>query len=342
MSAPAKFKLYKRCNGVYYIIQEAAGKKRYRSTHCTLKNEALKALAECKRLFAEKCRPMLLSSFITDFLGYAERTFSKGTVTIYRRALEAFKAHTRNPLLTSITAQHADQFKAAGLEKKRPVTVNIDLRALRAAFNTALRWKLLESNPLQGVKLAPVEEQVPTFFTRQDFEKLIGLIRENWLRELTVFAVLTGLRRGEICNLKWEQVDIARRFLRIQSSATFRTKQGKMRNVPLSDPAFHLIQQRFGRTTGEYVFSLNDARISESWVSHKFKSYVYEARLSNDALHFHSLRHTFASWLVQAGTSIFEVQKLLGHSDIKVTEAYSHLQPENLHGTVNRIKLRLN
>ncbi len=342
MSVASKFKLFKRSNGIYYIIQEEAGKKQYRSTHSTLKSEALKALAECRHLFADKCRPMLLSSFISDFLRYAEGTFSKGTVTIYRSALENFKACAGDILLASITARHFDHFKVARLRKRKPVTINIDLRALRAAFNTAVRWKLLDTSPFQGVKLVPVEEQVPTFFTRVDFEKLIGLIKENWLRELTIFAVLTGLRRGEICNLKWEHVDIARRFLRIQSSATFRTKHGKMRIVPLSDPALRLIQQRFSKSPSEYVFTLKDAKMSESWVSHKFKWYVYEAKLNNDALHFHSLRHTFASWLVQAGTSIFEVQKLLGHSDIKVTQVYAHLQPETLYAAVNKIALSLN
>jgi site-specific recombinase XerD len=80
----------------------------------------------------------------------------------------------------------------------------------------------------------------------------------------------------------------------------------------------------------------------DRWVSHKFKYYVYEARFSDDRLHFHSLRHTFASWLVQDGVSLYEVQKLLGHSSIAVTQVYSHLQPEQLHATVNRLKVGLN
>jgi site-specific recombinase XerD len=69
---------------------------------------------------------------------------------------------------------------------------------------------------------------------------------------------------------------------------------------------------------------------------------VKEAKLENHRLHLHSLRHTFASWLVQDGVSLYEVQKLLGHSSIAVTEIYSHLQPEQLHETVNRLKVSLN
>ena len=73
----------------------------------------------------------------------------------------------------------------------------------------------------------------------------------------------------------------------------------------------------------------------------KLKKYVTEIGLDGK-LHFHSFRHTFASWLVQDGVSLYEVQKLLGHSNIAVTQVYSHLQPEGLHSTVNKISLTLN
>jgi integrase/recombinase XerD len=65
---------------------------------------------------------------------------------------------------------------------------------------------------------------------------------------------------------------------------------------------------------------------------------VRRSEVADKNLHFHSLRHTFASWLVQDGVSLYEVQKLLGHSSIAVTQVYSPLQPEQLHATVNRIR----
>ena len=73
--------------------------------------------------------------------------------------------------------------------------------------------------------------------------------------------------------------------------------------------------------------------ISQDRITKTFKKYVIKSKL-NPKLKFHSLRHTFASWLVQRGVSIYEVSKLLGHSDIKVTEIYAHLKPENLRNAV--------
>ena len=87
-----------------------------------------------------------------------------------------------------------------------------------------------------------------------------------------------------------------------------------------------------------------DWRISEvppHFVSKRFKIHARRVGLRED-LHFHSLRHTFATWLVQEGVSIYEVQKLLGHSSISVTQIYSHLAASELHGAVNKIQVVLN
>ncbi len=89
------------------------------------------------------------------------------------------------------------------------------------------------------------------------------------------------------------------------------------------------------------MFSLTDRKVMANWVTHKLKRYIRRLDL-DDRLRFHSLRHTFASWLVQDGVSLYEVQKLLGHSSISMTQVYSHLQPEQLRDTVNKIKVSLN
>ena len=109
----------------------------------------------------------------------------------------------------------------------------------------------------------------------------------------------------------------------------------------MNDELCRLLQTRRARTSSESRLVFHIHQISQSSVSHRMKKAVRAAGLEN-RLHFHSARHAFASWLVQAGVSLYEVQKLLGHSPPPVTEVYSHPQPEHLHGSVNRITVSMN
>jgi site-specific recombinase XerD len=90
------------------------------------------------------------------------------------------------------------------------------------------------------------------------------------------------------------------------------------------------------KSNSNIVFTYQGKPIKQDFISKKFKKYVIKANL-NPNLNFHSLRHTFASWLVQRGVSIYEVSKLLGHSDIKVTKIYSHLSAEDLRASVEKL-----
>ncbi len=135
------------------------------------------------------------------------------------------------------------------------------------------------------------------YLTKQDFERLLAVIKENWLKEIIVFAVSTGLRRGELLNLKWSNVDMQRKLLYIESSPTFRTKAGKRRTIPLSDTALLILQARQRKGLSGCVFTWDGKIISGCFLSHLFKRYVRQVKLSNQDIHFHSLRHSFASWL---------------------------------------------
>jgi len=272
-------------------------------------------------------------------LDYIQANFSNGTRKIYNCALQNFQVMVGpNCMLTNMSMRHVDKFKTERMRRLGPNSVNIELRTLRAAFNIAKRWDLIEQNPFSNVKLARVPEREPVFFSKDDLRKLLAAIKEDWLKAMVVLALYTGMRRAEITNLRWQDVDFERKTIRVESNATFKTKQGKRRIIPLADTALNLLQVRQLTKRNEYVFTLNGRKIYDNWVTHKFKFYLNEVNL-NDRLHFHSLRHTFASWLVQDGVSLFEVQKLMGHSNISVTQVYSHLLPETLHSTVNKINL---
>jgi integrase len=169
---------------------------------------------------------------------------------------------------------------------------------------------------------------------------LLAAIPKQWFKNVVLFAVNTGLRRGEIANLKWDQIDLSHKLIYVINSESFHTKTGKERAVPLNIVALGILESLPRRS--EYVFvgekgwNLDLVRIS-----HLFKQAVIASGLEKK-LHFHSLRHTFATWLVQNGVGIYEVQKLLGHTSIVVTQVYSHLSGGELHSAVDRITVSMN
>jgi site-specific recombinase XerD len=349
--------LSKHSNGIWYLwFVNEQGKKQKVSTRSRYKPDAFKFLQGFKN--EHKAKRKLCSEFFEEFIIYAEANFSKRTVAIYQYTLKLFFELAGDKYLTAYTPQHFDAYKTErqkpvkvitvkdGLKTERekairPVTVNIELRTLRAFFNTAVRWKLLESNPFK-IQLVKVPENKPIFITKEEFQKLLNVIEEHWLKEIIIFAVSTGLRRGELVNLKWNSIDLNRKLLYIESTPTFRTKSGRMRIIPLNDTALYILKTKQGRDASGYVFTMNGKQIFADWITHLFKRYVRLANLSNESIHFHSLRHSFASWLAQDGTSVYVIKDLLGHSDVKTTQIYSHLQPESLHAEVNKISVSMN
>lgn len=180
----------------------------------------------------------------------------------------------------------------------------------------------------------------PAHYTKTDFRKLLQTIEDRELRELCICAVSTGLRLGELVALQWVDVDFARKVIFMQNSDLHTTKNKRNRVVPMSQQLWRMLTFRKESASSELVFHRDRKRLSDGWVSKRFKHYVRASGLS-EKLHFHSLRHTFASWLAMDGVSLYAIQKLLGHSSSSVTQMYSHLQPEQLHSTVNRIDVPL-
>lgn len=152
-------------------------------------------------------------------------------------------------------------------------------------------------------------------------------------------AFNTGMRLGEIVNLTWNQIDLEGSKITVQNTDEFSTKSKKDRIIPINKTLHSILTNRIPKVininSNQYVFTrVRTLRLNEDFVSKKFKAAVREAELK-DKIHFHTLRHSFASRLVQKGVSLYVVKELLGHEDIKTTQIYSHLEKENLFSAVN-------
>lgn len=167
------------------------------------------------------------------------------------------------------------------------------------------------------------------------------MIDDQDFKDLVKCALLTGMRQGEILTLRWDAIDFERKVVTVRNTVLFITKNKRQRLVPMRQLLWALLLKRRQNRGGDYVFSRDGKVLPADYVTKRFKFYIRKAGL-DDHLHFHSLRHTFASWLVREGAPIYEVQRLLGHSSTKVTEMYAHLRPQQLQQTVNRIQIGVN
>ncbi len=197
-------------------------------------------------------------------------------------------------------------------------------KTLRAAFNKALKWKLIDSPLLVGFRLPKIQPPEPLFITLSELKKIIGIADRQIYKDIFMFAFLTGLRASEILNLTWESVSLANGVIQIGSDK-FTTKARRLRYIPISKPVRYILERRkpkIIRQSGNYVFGKSSGfPYSVSFISKAFKKCVRRARL-NEKIHFHTLRASFGSYLLQQGESISVISKLLGHSSIAVTERH--------------------
>lgn len=247
--------------------------------------------------------------------------------------LKSIKGFFQNSYLYGITSQDLEKYKAFRLRQGvQPSTVNRCLAILRKMFNLAIDWGYLQATPLKGIKFFSEKDNLKERILTQNEEiRLIDASCEH-LKSILIAALNTGMRRGEILNLKWSQIDFKARMIRIE-----RTKSGNMRFIPINSPILHeLINLKSRRNRNEYVFINPDTRKPFQSVKTAFIAACRRANIHG--LRFHDLRHTFASRLVEKGVDIITVKELLGHSTVKITERYTHTQNEQKKKAVDSLE----
>ena len=168
--------------------------------------------------------------------------------------------------------------------------------------------------------------------------QLPAYCKSHVLGDFIELALNTGCRKAELLNLKWDHVDFSTRLLHLEQ-----TKSGEWQTIPITEEARVVLIRRMRlRDTlspeTSYVFFHQTAKAGAKVgdrvkdVRTSFARACKQARIED--FRIHDLRHTYASWLVMGGVSLYEVSKLLRHSGIKMTERYAHLAPEYLHDTV--------
>lgn len=209
-------------------------------------------------------------------------------------------------------------------EKAEPATINRELGCLRHIFNMAIKWKKAQINPVREVKFLKEPKEKERILTEEEEAKLLETVRtspkEKHLEPIIITALNTGMRKGEILNLKLSNVDFKKKVIIVEG-----TKNGEILKVPMNHRLTVTLESSKKVTKSEYVFSDNGkpyGDIKTGWWTALKKAGIENFR-------FHDCRHTFGTRLGMAGIDIRTIQELMGHKDIKMTMRYSHPTPEH-------------
>lgn len=215
-------------------------------------------------------------------------------------------------------------------------TCNRLLYLMKYVFNCARRWDFLEDSPARDIYPLPEREFRERYLSEEEAQRLLNSLASE-PGTLAIFAIqlllFTGARKTEILSARWEHIDMKRRILTVPLS-----KSGHMRHIPLSDAALNVLRKMRRRRSG-WIFPSpkSDSHITNvysTWDRIRKRAGLQDVRL-------HDLRHSFASFLVNSGCSLYEVQKILGHHDPKMTTRYAHLAQKSLLKAANLVSMKL-
>jgi len=305
----------------------------------SIAEKALKArvgeIVQGKFNIAQTDKPVSVEELMDKYLKWA-----KDNHKAYERDISASKPllyFFKGKKIKNLNLWHVEKYKSERRNQDRkPETINKELGILRRMFNLAIEWKVISSNPIKGIKLLKVPKFKPRVLKEDEFINLYNVASSHF-KPILLCAFSTGMRKGEIIKLNWENVDLKDRYIHITE-----TKNNESRSIPISDILFDALIEIRNNTNSEYVFTTPDGKAYQSntawkraWNTALKKSGVGKCR-------FHDLRHTFVSNLIVGEKEDFAtVMELSGHKDIRMLKRYSHTREEAKKVAISKLGKRL-
>lgn len=243
--------------------------------------------------------------------------------------------------LNQISRHEIQQFHTSLLDDGlSPASADHHLRLIKRCFNLAVSWDLVDKNPAERVPLLRVDNKVENYLNAEQLAALLEVLRTDSARgvcQIALFLLSTGARLSEALKATWDQIDRANRVWRIPAT---NSKSKRMRSVPLNDSAIEVLdavdtEGKFDHVFINHRWKNEDGSMGRPYTTiHKVWEKLRE-KAGLPHLRVHDLRHQYASLLVNAGRSLYEVQQVLGHSDPSVTTRYAHLSSKSLQDAAN-------
>jgi len=275
-----------------------------------------------------------MERYIEKYVRYLEieKNASKHTMLNYRRDLDEFKKFLGETQIENVDYLTLRKFLSALREKNlKSRSISRKLSCLRSFFRFLNREGFLKNDPTQAVSSPKLERYLPIFLTEDEVTKLIESPDAKELSGLRDRAILetfysTGIRISELVGLNLENIDFFGAVVKVSG------KGKKQRLVPIGDKALRAIrdysEQRKQQAPAAFL-NKNGRRITDRGVRLVLDKYIQRTALREN-ISPHSLRHSFATHLLNRGADLRSVQELLGHANLSTTQIYTHLTTEKL------------
>lgn len=263
-------------------------------------------------LFADYCKLACIEKF--------------GTIT--QAHINAYFANRKTPKKTPIS----------------PRTHREELRVLRKFFRWAIKQNLCTDDPTEGMVPPKKQQKKPRFFSNEELTKIFEGAKAPYA-DIYRFLFLTGLRIGELANLRWDDWDEHRAALKLRvvegdrKTRTPGNKTKREEEIPLSPDAQEVLRRRREAKESDIHIFLNDYKnpLDNDNIYRNLKRLLGDLKINNASPH--TFRHTFASHLAIKGVSLYVIKELLRHKSIKETEIYAHLSGDVKRSAVNMLRI---
>jgi len=234
----------------------------------------------------------------------------------------------------------SEQIGRDGKKRRSNATVNRYLAALSHAFSVAVReWGWLDASPVRKVSRLKESRGRVRFLSKDERTRLLKACRgssQPLLYPLVVLALSTGARQGELLALRWSDVDLKRKVIRLED-----TKNNERRALPLAGLAFELVSElsKVRRIDSDLVFSSKRDGKKPFYFRTVWLKALIDARVED--FRFHDLRHTAASYLAMNGATLAEIAEVLGHKTLAMVKRYAHLTEQHTSKVVARMNAEI-
>lgn len=270
-----------------------------------------------------------------------DKKYSKNTIESYKRDLTQFNNFIDKKVTDIEDSDIKKYLKELNILKESNKTVARFISSLRTFYKFLIIEKIVTKNPLENIELPKLNKSLPKTLDEEDIDKLLNIkLTDNYsFRNKAMIELMyaTGLRVTELINLKMQDIDINMALLRTMG------KGSKERIIPIGDYALHYLEL--------YIFNYRDSMLKKEYNDYLFlnnhgkqmtrqgffkilKKIAVENEIEKD-FSPHTLRHSFATHLLNHGADLRSIQELLGHSDISTTQIYTHVSNKQLKENYN-------